>query len=109
LSDPWVADNIDNVGAHVRVGLEHVSDQVLELLRVEAWLLTLGVSSPEHLGFVLFKELEVLIIIVGHAERRVTRVKDEEDDTKGEKIDHIALVGLVREDLRCHVSWSTNS
>ena len=52
LSDPGVTDDVDNVGAHVRVALEHISNQVLELLGVEAWLLALRVSSPEHLRFV---------------------------------------------------------
>ena len=69
----------------MRVELEHASDQILELLRIEAFGLALrvGVSLPEEVGSVSGKELVVVILFVSHAEGRMSRVKDEENHTKG--------------------------
>ena len=104
-----MADDVDNVGAIVREAREHVSDQILEILREEAWIVVLGLKLPERLGFVLGEEPEALIIVTCHVKGRVTSVEDKEDDTEGEKVNHLALVGLAIEDLWRHVSRSTNS
>ena len=109
LCQPRVADDVNNVGAIVREAREHVSDQILEILREEAWIVVMCLKLPERLGFVRGKELETLVIVTCHVKRRVTSVEDKEDDTEGEKVNHLALVGLAVEDLWRHVSRSTNS
>ena len=94
---PWVSDDISNAETLVRVELEHASDQILELFRVEALRLALrvGVSLPEEVGSVSCEKLVVVVLFVSHAERRMSRVKDEENHTKGEKINNLTLVCLA--------------
>ena len=108
--EPWVSDDISDAETLVRVELEHASDQILELLRVEALGLALGVgvSLPEEVRSVGGEEFVVVVLFVGHAEGRVSGVEDEENDTEGEKIDNLALVRLAGKDLRSHVAWGTN-
>ena len=108
--EPWVSDDISDAETLVRVELEHASDQILELLRVEALGLALGVgvSLPEEVRSVGGEEFVVVVLFVGHAEGRVSGVEDEENDTEGEKIDNLALVRLAGKDLRSHVAWGTD-
>ena len=110
VSQPWVSNDISDAETLVRVELKHASEKILELLRVEALRLALGVgvSLPEEVGSVGGEKLVVVVLLVGHGEGWVTGVKDEEDDTKGEKIDDLSLVWLSREDLWGHVTWGTN-
>ena len=104
---PRVANNVSNAEALVRVELEHASDQVLELLRVEAFGLSLrvGMSLPEEVGSVGGEQLVVVVFLVGHAERRVSRIEDKENDAEGEQVDDLTLVRLLGENLRSHIAW----
>jgi hypothetical protein len=108
--EPWVSDDISDAETLVRVELEHAGNQILELLRVEAFGLALGVgvSLPEEVRSVSGEEFVVVVLLVGHAEGRVSRVEDEKNDTEGEKIDNLALVGLAGKDLRSHVARGTD-
>ena len=110
VSQPWVSNDISDTETLVRVELKHASEKILELLRVEALRLALGVgvSLPEEVGSVGGEKLVVVVLLVGHGEGWVTGVKDEEDDTKGEKIDNLSLVWLSGENLWGHVTWGTN-
>jgi hypothetical protein len=105
-----VSDDISDAETLVRVELKHAGDQILELLGVEALGLALGVrvSLPEEVRSVGGEELVVVILFVGHAEGRVSRVKDEKNNTKSEKIDNLALIWLAGKDLRSHVTWGTD-
>ena len=104
---PWVADNVSNAEALVRVELEHAGDQVLEVGRVEALSLAgrVGVGLPEEIASVGGQQLVVVVLLIGHAEGWVTRVEDEENHTEGEEVDDLTLVGLLLENLRSHVAW----
>ena len=108
--EPWVSDDISDAETLVRVELEHAGDQILELLGVEALGLALGVgvSLPEEVRSVGGEKLVVVILLIGHAEGRVSRVEDEKNHTKCEKIDNLTLIWLASKDLRGHVAWGTN-
>jgi len=43
-------------------------------------------------------------LIVGHAERRVTRIKDKENNSEGKQVNDLSLVGLFRKNFRSHVA-----
>ena len=47
---PFVPDDVYETEALVRLVLEHPGDQVLELLRVKAFRLSLAMSLPEEVG-----------------------------------------------------------
>ena len=81
--EPWVADKISDAETLVGVELEHAGDQVLEVLRVEALSLAGGVavSLPEKVAPVGGEKLVVVVLLVGHGERRMSGVKDEEDNS----------------------------
>ena len=105
-----MSDDISDAETLVRVELKHAGNQILKLLGVEALGLALGVrvSLPEEVRSVGGEELVIVILFVGHAEGRVSRVKDEKNHTKSEKIDNLALIWLTSKDLGSHVSWGTD-
>jgi len=69
-----VSDDIRHGETVSGVKLEHVGDQVLELLAEEAIGLGSGVLLPEEVGLTLGKELVVRVVGVGRVEWRVTRI-----------------------------------
>ena len=110
VGEPGVADEVSDAETLVRVELKHASDQIFEVLRVEALGLASGVavSLPEKIAPVGSEKLVVVVLFVGHLEGRVTRVEDEEDDAEGEQVDDLTLVGLLLKDFRSHVAWGSN-
>lgn len=100
--EPWVSDDVWDGQSLMRVEVQHSSDQVLELLIEEAIRLAIGVSRPELLRAVRRNQLVVRILQIGHVERWMTGIQDEQNDTKGEKIDDLALIGLLGVDLGRH-------
>ena len=81
---------------------EHGSDQVLEVLSEEAIRFAVLMGSPKLLASVCCNELVVWIIKSGAFERRVSSVKDEQNDSKSEKINDLALIGLLSMDFGSH-------
>ena len=63
-----MADDFSDTEALVRVELEHASDQILELLREEAFLLALRMGLPEEVGPVSRKKLVEVVLNVGGTE-----------------------------------------
>ena len=59
---------------------------------------------PECVRPVFHDEAVVLVLLVSHAEGRMSRVKDKDDDGEGEKIDVLIMVRLLCPDLGSHVS-----
>ena len=109
LSDPGVAEDGVDIRALLWVKLEHAGYQILELLRVEAWLIAPVVGRPELLVAIQGSEqLVVWVVLASRGEGRVTGLEDEKDDAEGEEVDHLTLVGLTGEDLRSHVAKSAN-
>ena len=84
---PGMANAVSQRKTSVRVQLEHISDQVLELVTEEAGGLALGVLVPEQVSLALSKQL---VVGVFHRVRRVewwvAGVQDEEDDGDGEEV-----------------------
>jgi len=105
-----MSNDISDTKTLMRVELKHACKEILELFRVEAfWLaLRIGVSLPEEVRSVSGKKLVIVIFFVGHSEGRVTGVQDEENYSEGEEINNLSLIRLSRENLRCHVSRSTD-
>lgn len=99
---PWVSNDVWDRQSLMWVEVQHSCDQVLELLIKEAIWLAVGVSRPELLRAVRSDQLIVRILQVGHVERWMTGIQDEENDSEGEKINDLALIGLLGVDLGCH-------
>lgn len=105
-----MTNNVSNAESLVRVELQHACDEVLEVISVESNWLAVGVrvGLPEQVGPVGGDQLVVLVLFVGHAEGRVTRVQDEEDNSECEQIDNLALVSLFQKNFRGHVTSGAN-
>lgn len=103
---PGVANDVSDAEALVWVELQHAGDQVFEVFRVEVLGLArrVRVCLPEEVRPVGGKQLVVGVVLVGHAERRVARVQNEKDHSKGKQVHDLALVGLLLEDLWGHVA-----
>ena len=89
--------------------LEHGGDQVLELIRVEAFCLAVGVRLPEEVGPVSGEELVVVVVLISSGEGRVAGVQDEDNDANGEQVNNLTLVWLLGQDLGSHVAWGTDA
>lgn len=101
LLEPWMGNDIRNGETRVRVEAQHGSDQVLEVLSEEAIGFAILMGSPELLASVCCNELVVWIIKSGAFKRRVSSIKDEQNDSKSEKVDDLTLVRLL-----CVNFWS---
>ena len=103
-----MTDNVGDRKALVRMQLQHARNQVFEFLRVETFSLSAGVASPEEIGAVSCNQLVVGVVVGGLFERRMTGVKDKENDAKSEQIGNLTLIGLSLEDFGAHVTGSSN-
>ena len=59
---------------------------------------------PKEVRPVSSQELIVAIVLAGLRKGWVARTHGEEDDTKGEQVDDLALVWLLHEDFGGHIS-----
>ena len=84
------------------VEVQHSCDKVFELFVEEAIGLAVLVSGPELCGAVRRQQLVVRVVNCRAIERWVTCVQNEEDDSEGEEVDNLALVGLLSVNLRSH-------
>lgn len=82
--EPGVRDNVRDGESLMRVEVEHRRDQILELLIEEAIWLAVGMGRPELLGPVGRDKLVVGVLQVGHIERWVSRVQNEQDNAQCE-------------------------
>jgi len=105
-----VANDVSDAETLMGVELKHAGDQILEIFGVEVGRLAsgVGVGLPEEVGPVGSEKLVVLVVLGSHGEGRVARVQDEEDHTEGEKINNLALVRLLQDNLGGHVALSAN-
>ena len=65
--------------------------------------MVLLVFLPEVVGAILMKVLVVIVVFGGAFEGWMTRVKSEENDSEGEDVGNLTLVGLSLSDFWCHV------
>lgn len=108
VSKPRVCHDIGNSKAHVRLLLEHASDEVHELWREVVWLFALRVGLPEQIRSVGRNERVEPILIISLRKGRVSSPHDEQDNSKGKKINHITLIRNSLGDFWGHVAWSTD-
>lgn len=99
-----MTDNVNKVEALGWIVLKHVSDKVFETIVEEIWTFRFFVVLPEQIGTICNQELVVSISWVCLVKWWVTNIQNEEDDTKGEQVCLIALVGLIHDKFRRHVS-----
>lgn len=92
---PWVADNVSHRKSLVGVQLEHARDQILELLGEEAGLVALAVHLPEKVSSVRGEQLIEGVGGLSLGEGWVLGVQDKQNNTEGEEVDDVALVGLL--------------
>jgi len=106
-----VADDVCDAKTLVRVKLKHAGYQILELFTVEALRLTLRirVSLPKEVGAVGCQEFVKIVLVIGNGERRMTGIKDEENYTKGKKVNNLTLVSLSQKNLRSHVAGGSDN
>lgn len=104
---PWVTNNISERKSVSWDKLEHVSDEILELLGVEASSLVSGVSLPEKICSVHSKKLKVLVLRRSTLERRMTGVHDKENNGSSEKIYHVSLIWLSLVNFWSHIALSS--
>ena len=102
-----MSDDISGAKALVRVNMQHVAHQVLEIFGVEALGLTLRMLLPKEVRSIGSDEFVKGIIFFSHVKGRVSRVEDEENHTEGEHINNLALIWLVSKDLGGHVACGT--
>lgn len=82
--EPGMRDNVRDGESLMRVEVEHRRYQILELLIEEAIWLAVGMGRPELLGPVRCDKLVVRVLQVGHVERWVSRVQNEQDNAQCE-------------------------
>ena len=63
---------------------------------------------PEEIRSLSCQKLVVHVIAVGHGKWWVLGEHDEEDDTAGKEVDNLSLIWGLIENLRSHVSWSSD-
>lgn len=102
LLKPWMGNDIRNGETGVRMEAEHGSDQILEVLSEESVRFAVLMSCPELLASVCGNELVVRVIKSGAFERRVSSIEDEQNDSKSEKINDLALIRLLSVDFGSH-------
>ena len=105
---PWVTDDINNTEAFVRVLLEHASHKILELIGEEAFRMSSLMGFPEEVSPVGGDHFVELVAHVSLAERRGSRVQDEQDHSKCKEINVLTLIWATRHDLRGHVTWGAD-
>ena len=109
VSDPLVADDVDDGGSLVLVEGKHVSDEVFEVgIELERRTLILAqvalVLDPELFSRVtLVQPLIVRVLLCSLVEGRVAGHEREEDDTEGEDVYRGSLVRQTLEELRRHM------
>merc|ERR1719188_1054329 len=59
---------------------------------------------PEKIRTKTRQQLVVVVLLICHAEGRVTTFQNEEDHTECEQIHNLTLIGLLGKDLWCHVA-----
>jgi len=104
---PWVTNYISKRKSVSRDQLEHVSNEILELISVEASSLVSRVGLPEEVSSVHSEELEVLILRRCTLERWVTRIHDEQNNGGSEEVNHVSLVWLSLVNFGSHVALSS--
>lgn len=100
---PGVSNDISKTESLVSSGLQHAGDEVLELFGVEPLHLAVGVVLPEEISPVGRDELVVRIAWVRTVEWGVAGVADEQNNSEGKEINHVALVWLLQQDFWGHV------
>lgn len=100
---PGMSNHIHKVQSLGRIVLKHVGDEIFEVLTEEAITLRFCVVLPEQIGSVGHQQLVMGVGRVGLGEWRVTSIQNEQDDTEGEQINLVTLVGLVHNQLGSHV------
>lgn len=104
---PWVSDDIHQSESHVGAVLQHVGNQVLELLPKEVLRLIAAVVLPEEICPVCDQQLVVGVVLVSLLKWRMSSVHDEQDDAESEQINLITLVLIFSDQFRRHVGNCT--
>jgi len=102
-----MANNLSKGEALMRHNLQHVRNQVFELVREETFRLIPRVSLPEKISTIHGQEFVIAVLLQSSVEWWVTSVNCEQNNTCSEKIHNVALVVLSFEDFGCHVGLST--
>lgn len=102
-----MANDVSEGKAGSGVQLQHICDQIFELLGIESRFLVLLMLLPENIGFTFGNKSVVRILWICGVEWRVTGVQDKENDAKGKQINIVTLVDLLSDQLGGHVRSSS--